>query len=89
VLAREEERAGLAALAGRLGAEFHGIWLAASTETTTRRIRDRRGDASDATPEVALAQIARGAGAMAWRIVSADGAADDVLARARALLGID
>jgi predicted kinase len=47
------------ALATACGARFRPAWMAAPVEVLEARIADRRGDASDATAEVARRQLAR------------------------------
>jgi hypothetical protein len=54
---RESERAAVEAVAVRTGARFRGLWLEAPPEILEQRIRDRHGDASDATVEVLRGQL--------------------------------
>ena len=83
------ERDALEAIARDRGIAFNGLWLTATPETVTRRIRARQNDASDATPEVALAQLAKGPGPLSWFVVEADDSPAAVLGRATALLQLD
>lgn len=88
VFQREDERRAAEAVATDLGVPFDGLWLTAGTETMLQRIRDRRHDASDATPDVALAQLARDCGTIAWSNVDAAGSADTTLAAACRQIGL-
>ncbi len=60
------EREAIEHLAREAGVPFIGVWLALSTDERVRRVAGRRGDASDAGPEVALAQEARATGRITW-----------------------
>lgn len=84
------ERAGIAAVAERLGVAFDGFWLEAPLPVLEERVGARRGDASDADAAVARAQVARiDQAAVAWRRVSAARPPDDVAAEVAATLGQD
>jgi uncharacterized protein len=88
VWGRDDERAAAEAVARRCGVRFDGIWLRAHSDVMVRRVSERSGDASDATPEVVRAQVQRGAGALGWPVVDSGGTRDEVLARVRALPGL-
>lgn len=83
---REAERAGLASLARKHGARFVGVFLTADLATRLARIGRRKGDASDATREVALMQERLTIGAVDWHMVDASGTPDQSLSNARILL---
>ncbi|MEZ5774533.1 MAG: AAA family ATPase [Hyphomicrobiaceae bacterium] len=83
VFARPGERAAVAALAGRLGVPFHGLWLEASPERLIDRVAERQGDASDATPDVVSRQLAYDLGPVAWTKIDASGPPETTLAAAR------
>ena len=83
VHARPEERADIAAAARDSGARFDGVWLDAPLETRVARVSSRRGDASDATAEVAKRQEAYDVGAIDWLRVDAGRDAADALAALR------
>ena len=83
---REAERAGLASLARKHGARFVGLFLTADLTTRLARIGQRKGDASDATREVALMQEHMAIGAVNWHMVDASGTPDQSLSNARILL---
>ena len=89
VFSDPSERDALEAIARDRGIAFNGLWLTATPETVTRRIRARQNDASDATPEVAMAQLAKGPGLLSWFVVEADDSPAVVLGRATALLQLD
>lgn len=81
VFGRPEEQARIAASAVAAGVPFTGIWLDADPERLLRRVRERTGDVSDATPEVVADQLARSPGAIAWTRVPADAEAGTVRER--------
>jgi aminoglycoside phosphotransferase family enzyme/predicted kinase len=83
---QEAERAGPARLARGSGAGFVGLFLTADLATRLARIGQRRGDASDATNDVALKQETFAIGAVGWNIVDASGTPGQSLQRARASL---
>ncbi len=56
VFAREDERDAIAALARECNVPLNGLFLVADLATRQMRIGSRRGDASDATQEVAAQQ---------------------------------
>ncbi len=77
VLSRTEDRAHVAAVARDSAAAFDGMWLKAPAGALERRLIERQGDASDATPEVLRSQLKEGSGAVDWPVfdVSGDAAA--------------
>lgn len=81
VYAREAERRDIEAVATTLGLPFDGIWLTADRCTLIARVQTRRGDASDATPDVVEQQLEYVVGAMspAWHQIDAGGATDRTL----------
>ena len=89
VFQRLEERQAVEAVARALGVAFDGIWLTAAPETMLGRIRDRAHDASDATPDVAMAQLGRDCGAIDWSRIDAGGDAAATLTAALRTLGLD
>jgi uncharacterized protein len=64
-----EERRSFAALVEAAAVPFLGLWLAAPVPTMERRLRARRRDASDASPEVLAKQLRQDAGAIDWVII--------------------
>ncbi|MFA5122666.1 AAA family ATPase [Zavarzinia sp.] len=66
VFAREPERRAAADAATAAGRGFAGIWLDAPLALRQSRIDGRKGDASDATAEVAAAQEGYDLGRIAW-----------------------
>jgi predicted kinase len=82
-----EERAQIERVAAAAGVGFQGLWLAAPEDVLARRISGRRGDASDATADVLRQQLAADPGPLTWPTVDVGGAAENVAAQARDLLG--
>lgn len=57
VYGRPEDRRAIAAAARRAGVPFLGVWLDLPAREAQNRVAARRGDASDATPEVVSRQV--------------------------------
>lgn len=89
VFDRDKARGRISVLAERQQVPFHGFWLAAPAEALAARIRARRGDPSDATPEVLEAQLRRGAGSPNWHQLDAAGKRQALRAAALALCRSD
>ena len=89
VSARPEQRAAFRALAGSHGARFDGLWLDAPAETLKARVDARMADASDADADVVERQLHYDLGDIDWSRLSAGGRPDELLDRARSLLGSD
>jgi predicted kinase len=83
VFGEPAERAAIEDLAARTGVAFSGLWLEANLDVLKRRIRRRRGDASDATADVLLRQMRDSVPNMAWRRI--DASADEELTEREAL----
>ncbi|MBT6537512.1 MAG: AAA family ATPase [Rhodospirillaceae bacterium] len=81
------ERAGIEEVAAAADVPFHGVWLEAPADVLRARTAGRMGDASDAGPEVAMNQLRRGFGDVAWPSVDATGDIDAVSVRVRDILG--
>src|SRR6185369_1428230 len=75
---RPEERRSFAAV------PFSGLWLAAPAPAMEHRLRARRNDASDASPEILARQLRVDAGPMDWTIIDADIGAEACRAAGRA-----
>ena len=82
VFADPAERTQAEAVANRINVPFDGIWLECATDARQDRVAARAGDASDATPEVALRQAAYDLGAMGWRRILGDDDAPGAAKRA-------
>lgn len=54
------------------GLDFIGLWLRAPADVRVARVAGRRGDVSDATPQVALAQVEPDSLGEVWRVLDAD-----------------
>ncbi|MFZ1101382.1 MAG: AAA family ATPase, partial [Hyphomicrobiaceae bacterium] len=89
VHANADERDGIEAMAAELGVPFQGLRLEAGSRQLTDRVAARKGDASDATPDVVRRQLAHDAGPLgaSWMRIDAGGSAAETLAAARQALG--
>jgi hypothetical protein len=88
VFARPEQRNTIAELARRNTAMFSALWLQAPPDVMTRRLRRRRGDASDATPEVLARQLGYDLGKIEWEVIAAGANPAEVLTEARRRLSL-
>lgn len=66
VFSKPEERTAAEALAAKVGVPFHGIWLDVPKDVAQQRVAARKGDASDATPEVVERQFGYDLGEIGW-----------------------
>lgn len=82
VHAQPSERAEMAALAQRTGARFTAFWLKAPPGVLLQRVGARKGDASDATPQVVERQIAYDLGNLEWSQLDASGTPEETLCTA-------
>lgn len=73
VFARDVERDAFASLARDCNVPFIGLFLTADLATRQARIGGRRGDASDATQEVAASQEHYNIGHIGWTMIDASG----------------
>lgn len=64
VFARPTDRDAIATIAREAGVSFVGLWIDGSADILAARLRERRADASDATPDVLAAQMRAGTGAI-------------------------
>jgi hypothetical protein len=85
---KAEERQSFSAVAKAASVPFSGLWLSAPVPTMERRLRARRSDASDASPEVLAQQLQGDKGAIDWAIIDASAGAESCLAAARRSLGL-
>ncbi|MEI7871533.1 MAG: AAA family ATPase [Alphaproteobacteria bacterium] len=67
VFAREDERRAAEALATKVGVPFEGIWLDVPKDVAQARVAARKGDASDATPDVVERQFGYDLGEISWK----------------------
>lgn len=86
VHAEAATRAPLADLARRQGVPFQGLWLDAPPGLLRARVAARRGDASDATPDVVAAQVPRAEPPLDWLHLDASGSREAVLRAAKRAL---
>lgn len=82
-----QERRSFAEIARAAGVPFTGLWLEGRSALMAERIRARRGDASDASPEILAEQLKHDPGSIDWVRISADRRPEDCLAAARHALG--
>jgi aminoglycoside phosphotransferase family enzyme/predicted kinase len=71
VSAKPVERQTIAAIAGRLGVPFRGLWLDSPLEVQVARVEQRTGDASDSTAAVVRSQWERDLGEIDWARIDA------------------
>lgn len=86
VFARPEQRAAIRALADRLGVPFMGFWLSAEPQVLAARVRERRGDVSDATEEILNRQLHFELGEIDWIQLDSGQGRATVAAQAQAWL---
>lgn len=65
---------------------FHGLWLEAPRDLLSKRVADRRNDASDATIEIVQLQTRQRTGPISWQRIDASGDVETVAAKALAVL---
>ena len=83
---QEAERTEIEGFAATHGARFVGLFLTTDLATRLARIEQRKGDASDATRNVALQQETFAIGAVNWHMIDASGTPDQSLRNARVCL---
>ncbi|PSO16152.1 bifunctional aminoglycoside phosphotransferase/ATP-binding protein [Bradyrhizobium sp. MOS003] len=83
VFAREDERDAIAALAHERNVPLNGLFLVADLATRQMRIGGRRGDASDATQEVAAQQEDYNIGRVSWATIDASGTQEQTFENCR------
>jgi uncharacterized protein len=88
VFLRADERAAVERAASDAGVPFQGLWLSAPADVLERRIADRRGDASDATPVVLRRQLDADPGPIAWSRLDASDSPEAMLDAARTALAL-
>ena len=81
------ERAQIERVALAAGVPFQAHWLSAPEDILMERVAARRGDVSDATPDVLRRQLATDPGALTWPLLDVSGSPEAIAAQARALLG--
>jgi aminoglycoside phosphotransferase family enzyme/predicted kinase len=87
VAADPAERKSFADTALAAGVPFTGLWLEASPPLLDQRIRNRRNDVSDATPDVLRQQLGWNIGRLDWTTISTDGDLQTALAAASCVVG--
>lgn len=86
VFATPDERRAAEQLARRMGVRFEGFWLEAPEALLKSRVESRRGDASDATPQVVDMQLGYDLGQIGWRRIDAAGSSLETTAQISAFL---
>jgi len=81
-----QERKSFADVARIAAVRFSGFWLEGPPGALANRIRERRHDASDATPEVLAEQLQHNPGPIDWVRIDAGGGPEDCLAAVRRAL---
>lgn len=84
-----EKRKTLEEIAAKKSIPFSGLWLEAEESVLLKRIAGRKSDVSDATRNVVLGQLERGAGDVKWNRLDASGPPPDVLSMAIEVLQQD
>jgi hypothetical protein len=85
---KPSERQSFVTVAKAAGIPFSGIWLEAPPAAMDRRLRARRHDASDASPEVLAQQLQQNPGPIDWVRIDAVAGPEECLAAARRVLGL-
>jgi uncharacterized protein len=84
VFARDSERAAIRDATLSLTVRFVGLFLQTDLTTRLNRLGHRKGDASDATPEIAGLQEKYDIGAIDWTMIDASGTSEQTLKRCQA-----
>ncbi len=87
VFDRQAARERVAEVAQRVGVPFRGLWLEAPERVLVERVAARRGDPSDATPDIVMHQLARKGAASEWTKLASRGERKAVVAAALAAIG--
>ncbi len=81
-----DERRAFAEVAQAEAVPFFGFWLDGPEAMLAERVRSRRHDASDATPEIVAEQLRHDPGPMDWTRIDASGGSEQCLAAVRRAL---
>ena len=84
VFAREAERISISNVARDANLPFVGLFLSTDLATRMKRVGHRKGDASDATPEIAQLQEKYIIGQVDWVAIDASGTEEQTLNRGKA-----
>lgn len=87
VFATEDERAQAEDLSRSAEASFTGFWLEGAQSMLSARVKERTGDASDATADVVARQFTYETGDIRWHRLDAGGCVDELSRLALAALG--
>jgi len=80
---KPSERQSFVTVAEAAGVPFAGLWLEAAPETMDHRLRARRHDPSDASPDVLAQQLQQDPGTMEWVRIDAGDGSEGCLSAAR------
>ena len=86
VFAHQSERTAIREVARARHVPFTGLFLVADLATRMSRVGQRKGDASDATPEVARIQEGYDVGTVDWARIDASGTPEQTLENCKAAL---
>jgi hypothetical protein len=86
VFARQSKRTAILDVARTLNIPFIGLFLVADLATRMRRVGQCKGDASDATPEIAALQEGYDVGTVDWTRIDASGTPEQTLESGKAEL---
>ena len=86
VFADQTERIAIRDAARKLGVRFVGLYLYADLATRMKRVGARKGDASDATREIAALQEQYDIGAIDWTPIDASGTPEQTLQLCRSTI---
>ena len=88
VFALPEQRAGVEALADKLGVEFCGLWVTAPADVRARRVKQRKNNVSDITEAVIQRQLSYDIGNVSWNHIDSSGPKAETLAKGREYLAL-
>jgi aminoglycoside phosphotransferase family enzyme/predicted kinase len=83
VFVRQAERNAISNVARDMNLAFVGLFLATDLATRMHRVGHRKGDASDATPEIAQLQEKYNVRPLDWIIIDASGTPEQTLTRSK------
>ncbi|RAU20508.1 hypothetical protein CU669_17840 [Paramagnetospirillum kuznetsovii] len=88
VFAMPQQRAAIEEVAAKAGVRFDGLWLEAPPDLAAARIRERKANVSDATPEILDWQRSWDVGTITWARIDSSPPKDVSLIAGKAALGL-